>query len=271
MYLCCGESGRGCTTLDKHDYAPLDLLTKSRLSKYIFCPTQPHLSAGKRPAIALDCEMAGVVGRRGEVVRICAVDYLTSEVLIDTLVNPIERIVQWRTKYSGVSRSMLAHAKARGRTLNGWKEARAELWKYMDANTILIGQSLNNDLDPLRMVHANVVDSAILTKNVVDPNCYRTWGLKTLCSALLDLDIQKNGKLGHDCMEDTLATREIVLQCTRDPRRLNKWADDERELMRKLEEEREQERKDQAKKRLEEKREKEEKDNPDIENGEREK
>lgn len=171
--------------------------------------------------------MAGVIGGFGEVVRLCAVDYISGEVLIDSLVVPAEKIVQWRTRYSGVTPAMLAGARARGQALKGWQGARAELWKYMDADTILIGQSLHNDLSALRMVHTCVVDSAILTKMAVSPDCSRSWSLKTLSNVLLDLEIQ-TGKHGHDCLEDTLATREVVLECNRNPQKLEAWADNER-------------------------------------------
>lgn len=255
VYLCCGESGEGCMIDTRHEYGPLDPFTKSRLASYAHAPTHEQVTTGKRPAIALDCEMAGVLKGSGEligeVVRLCAVDYITGETLIDTLVVPVERIIQWRTKYSGVTSAMLADARARGRTLSGWNGARGELWKYMDANTILIGQSLNNDLDALRMVHTRVVDSAIMTKLAVDPNCHRSWGLKTLSSDLLDMKIQ-NKKGGHDCMEDTLATREVVLECTRNPQKLKAWADNERMLIIEEKEKREQEKREREEKEKEE-------------------
>lgn len=194
--------------------------------------------------------MAGVIGGSGEVVRLCAVDYIAGEVLIDSLVVPAEKIIQWRTKYSGVSPAMLAGARARGEALWGWQGARAELWKYMDADTILIGQSLHNDLSALRMVHTCVVDSAILAKNAVDPDCPRSWSLKTLSNALLGLKIQ-TGKSGHDCMEDTLATREVVLECNRNPQKLKAWADNERKLILEEKEKREQEKREREEQRKE--------------------
>lgn len=186
--------------------------------------------------------MAGVTGGYSEVVRLCAVDYISGKVLIDSLVDPSERIIQWRSKYSGVTKAMLASAKASGQCLRGWQGARAELWKYMDEDTVLVGQSLHNDLWALRMVHTRVVDSAILTKNAVGSDCNRSWSLKTLSRALLGLEIQ-NGKGGHDCLEDTMATREVVLECNRDPLKLKAWADRERILILEEKEKRELEKK----------------------------
>ncbi|KAK2765044.1 hypothetical protein FQN54_008743 [Arachnomyces sp. PD_36] len=259
-YLCCGEGGRGCKANAKHEYAPLDTPLKYKLSSYAHAPTYERVAVRKSPAIALDCEMAGVLGGQGEilseVVRLCAVDYITGNILIDTLVVPFERIVQWRTKYSGVSSAMLFSARARGETLRGWKEARDELWRYMDENTILIGQSLNNDLTALRMVHTRVVDSAILTKTAVERHCARSWGLKTLADALLGLKIQ-TGKGGHDCLEDTLATREVVLTCTQSPEKLEAWAEVERALIQEEKERREQEKKEKEEREKQEKEEQE--------------
>jgi hypothetical protein len=156
------------------------------------------------------------------VVLLCAVDYLTGEVLINTLVHPSRKVLDWRTRYSGVTRQAMAAATALGKTLQGWKGARSELWKHVDMDTILVGHALHNDLDALRIIHPRVVDSSILTSNAVGLKS-RTWGLKSLCAELLGIDIQSHGKRGHDCVEDTLAAREVVLWCGQKLRELAHW------------------------------------------------
>jgi len=171
--------------------------------------------------------MAGVVGNVGQVVLLCAADYLTGETIINKHVQPTSRVVDWRTRVSGVTQQTMAAAIARGEALAGWREAREELWKFVDADTVLIGHSLQNDLDVLRVIHAKVVDSAILARNAVDPGA-RQWGLKGLCEELLGVDVQTNGMRGHDCLEDVMATREVVLCCTREPGKLQAWAEEAR-------------------------------------------
>jgi hypothetical protein len=43
-----------------------------------------------------------------------------------------------------------------------------------------------------------------------------------LCQELLDTVIQ-NDRKGHDCLEDALAAREVVLWCMQRPRELANW------------------------------------------------
>lgn len=190
----------------------------------------------KRCAVVLDCEMVGVHGGSSEAIRLSAVDYLSGDVLVDSLIKPDQRIVSWRTKYSGVSPPMLASACARGDILRGWKGAREELYKHIDSKTVLVGQSLQNDLRVLRMVHTRIIDSAILTKNLVEENCHRQWSLKTLCKELLNIEIQR-GKFGHDSLEDAYASREIVISFIRQPGKFMAWGTTQRNILREQREE----------------------------------
>ena len=47
----------------------------------------------------------------------------------------------------------MAIAKARGQTLDGWDAARDELWRHVDEETVLVGQSLSADMQALRVIH----------------------------------------------------------------------------------------------------------------------
>ncbi|KAF8534977.1 ribonuclease H-like domain-containing protein, partial [Trichophaea hybrida] len=215
LYSCCDDTGRGCASRPAHDYMTPDRRLVAKYQEYSLTPTHSHrTTTRKRQAVVLDCEMAGVVGGAGELILLCVADYLTGETLLNTLVRPTMQVVDWRTRVSGVTQQAMTTAIYRGEALSGWKEARLELWKHIDADTILIGHSLQHDLDVLRIIHTRVVDSAILARNAADPNG-RQWGLKTMCDELLHLNIQTNGMRGHDCFEDVMATREVVLHCTR--------------------------------------------------------
>jgi len=61
---------------------------------------------------------------------------------------------------------MMNNAIRNGKALDGWERARQEVWKFVDADTIIIGHAVKNDLDVLGMIHHQVVDSAILTKHM---------------------------------------------------------------------------------------------------------
>jgi len=166
--------------------------------------------------------MVGVVGGQNELIQLCMADYLTGEIIINTLVSPTRKVIDWRTRISGVTPSAIAIAEARQQTLRGWRQARQEIWKHIDVDTILVGQSLQNDLAVLKMIHTRVVDSGIPAKQAVGEGTVREWGLKRLCHELLGIEIQ-TGKRGHDCMEDALAAREVVLWCSHNLQVLADW------------------------------------------------
>jgi hypothetical protein len=61
------------------------------------------------------------------------------------------------------------------------------------------------------MVNEHTVDTAIVTRQAITANNKRCWALRTLCSELLDRDIQTHGSKGHDCLKDIFAAREVLL------------------------------------------------------------
>ncbi|KAH8702924.1 hypothetical protein GQ44DRAFT_732584 [Phaeosphaeriaceae sp. PMI808] len=153
-------------------------------------------------AVALDCEMAGVAGGASEAILLCVADYFT------------------------------------GATLLGWEGARSELWKYIDSNTIIVGHALEHDLDALRIIHPRIVDSGILSRKAV--GIHRIWwGLQTLCSELVHVEIRKNKGAIYDCLEDVLATRAVVLFCTQEKEAFQAWAEVKKAEELRLEKERE--------------------------------
>lgn len=188
----------------------------------------------KRRAIVLDCEMVQVEEGRRELAFLSAIDFLTGEVLIDNYVQPNSRVVNWDSRFSGVTPSAMNKAVKKGTALRGWEGARSKLWSFMNSDTVLVGHSLNNDLDVLGMIHWNIVDSSIMTSEAVFLNLHsgeqltRTWGLKTLATELVNYDIQV-GKKGHSALEDAHATRDVVIWCIRYPELLKVWADNARE------------------------------------------
>ncbi|KAJ9145003.1 hypothetical protein NKR23_g5614 [Pleurostoma richardsiae] len=176
--------------------------------------------------------MAGIQGGKREVVSICAVDFLTGDVLVNSLVKPRQAILDWRSNITGITPATMSIAVARNITLDSWEAARAELQKHIDENTILVGQSINFDLKALRVKHGRVIDSAILTAEAVfgrNNPIRRRWGLADLCQDLLGLRIRKDTGL-HDPLEDVLAAREVVLRCLRRPAELERWARKSRRL-----------------------------------------
>ncbi|KAF4993767.1 hypothetical protein FGRMN_6241 [Fusarium graminum] len=179
----------------------------------------------KRKAIVLDCEMAGVRDGNSEIVSICVVDLFSGQVLMDTFVRPREQIVDWRTNIHDIRPSTLSIAAVQGKVLDGWETARQELFQHINTDTVMIGHSIQNDLKALRLSHATVVDTAILTSDAVygtGSHSGRCWGLESLCADLLKLRIRQSKT--HSALEDAMAAREVVLWCICYPEKLNNWA-----------------------------------------------
>lgn len=202
--------------------ASIKAAPKYSLTKPIAAPTH-SISASKRCVIALDCEMVNIRRTASELARLSAIDFLTGEILIDTLVQPCHTVTDWRTEWSGITAQAIDAAVASGTALKGSTAARKELFKYMDSTTILVGHAVHHDLAALGILHNRTVDSALLAKEAVGNSVKRDWGLKVLCKELLKIDVQNHGKSGHDSVEDAFAAREVVLWCLEHPEELKSW------------------------------------------------
>lgn len=171
--------------------------------------------------------MVEVVGSGGlwrEVVKISAVDFLSGETLLDTFVLPTAPVKRWKTDITGIDEHVMNEARAQGDTVEGWTQARAELWRHIDADTILVGQSLHHDLEVLGILHARIVDSAILAAKAIGLPQARIFGLKQMCKEMLNVNIQCLEGGIHDCVEDALASRELVLHFMYHPQEVQTWA-----------------------------------------------
>jgi DNA polymerase III epsilon subunit-like protein len=199
------------------------------VNTFRYLDNQPPLESSKpclrRQAIVLDCEMVGVGpgGSISALARLSAIDFLTGELLIDKLVQPSRMVVDWRTKYSGITARAMQAAHDSGEILEGAAAAREMISRHMDDETVLIGHALYNDLEVLGIQHEKVVDSASLVEAAVGHSVRTMWGLKKLCKELLGIIIQDAGKKGHDSVEDALAAREVVLWCMEFPKVLKAW------------------------------------------------
>lgn len=177
--------------------------------------------------------MVEIADRIGDLVRVSVIDFLTGEVVLNDLVQPTGVVKDWRSRVSGVDGAILHAAKADPRTtvLQGWPEARSRIFAVADARTVLVGHALPNDLKILRIAADRVVDSLVLTAHAVFGRVTgpfpRSWGLRSGCKALLNVDIQPRNA-AHDPLEDTLATRELVLWCLTHGEALLEWGAKER-------------------------------------------
>lgn len=208
---------------------------KGSIATYHFREVPPIDRPARRlcQAIAIDCEMVGVKQGRQALAFLGAVDFLTGEVLLSRFVVPSEEVVDWRSQFSGVSEPIMTAAHRSGAAFASWREARDKLWEFMDDSTILVGHSLNYDLEVLGICHERIVDTAVLTSEAVFPATASTkplprmWSLKTLAKDLLDVEIQ-NPDRGHSALEDAYAARDLAIWCIRNPEELKSWAENAR-------------------------------------------
>ncbi|EEY54885.1 exonuclease, putative [Phytophthora infestans T30-4] len=158
---------------------------------------------------ALDCEMCETdIGM--ELTRVTAVD-ITGNVVYDQLVKPQSTIINYHTKFSGISEETLRDTKY---TLADVQRDLTTRLLFKD--TILVGHSLTSDLRALRLVHSTIGDTAILYPHQRGFP-FRT-SLKYLTKTYLKKDIQIQTQAGHDSAEDAIAALELlVLKVRRGP------------------------------------------------------
>ena len=157
----------------------------------------------KHALLSIDCEMVGTK-RGSEVARVSLVD-INLNVIYDAYVLPTSKVVDYRTKWSGITKEILDNCRLT------FDMCVQNIHNLIDWNTILVGHHLCNDTKCLRLVHYNVIDTQILYKvyNKEKKNYVRK-SLKNLAKMYLNEDIQ-NSNHGHSSVEDAKTTMKLML------------------------------------------------------------
>ncbi|NXX92807.1 REXO5 exonuclease, partial [Centropus bengalensis] len=150
------------------------------------------------PLFGLDCEMC-LTARGNEVTRVSLVD-AQGQCLMNELVKPTSTIWNYRTRYSGITKQMMLPVKTR------LPDIQTRLKKMLPRDAVLVGHSLNGDLQALKMIHPSVIDTSLLFAR----NEGRRFKLKFLAKAVLGKEIQSEEALGHDPAEDARAALELA-------------------------------------------------------------
>ena len=148
---------------------------------------------------AIDCEMVET-GNGSELARVSVVNE-NLECIYDTFVKPDSPIIDYRTKYSGITESSLDDVTT---TL---KDVQLKLSSLIPPDSVLIGHSLENDFHALKFRHPYVVDTSCIFTPLATPTAKP--GLRRLCKELLLSDIQNTDK-GHSSVEDATACMKLV-------------------------------------------------------------
>lgn len=236
-YPCCNESigaSSGCTTADSHVFKVSEV---KRLAAILqFEETPDHNNDDKRslPPVCFDCEM-GYTTLGLELIRLTAVSWPDGSPVLDILVRPLGEILDFNTRFSGVSAEHFANAIPHRtkepppkpkRGLNSkstihtseWlpivdspAAARALLFHYIHPSTPLIGHAIDNDLNACRIIHPTIVDTVFLYPH--PRGLPMRFALRTLAQRHLERHIQVGGGIsgqGHDSLEDAVATGDLV-------------------------------------------------------------
>lgn len=115
-------------------------------------------------AVVIDCEMGTSSKGESELIRLSMVDFFTGATLIDSLVYPSTPMMNYNTRYSGVSNQDMEAARRSRRCIFGRDAARSAVYNFVDLETIIIGHACNGDLTSLRMIHDNIVDTLLIEK-----------------------------------------------------------------------------------------------------------
>ncbi|ERM99404.1 small RNA degrading nuclease 1 isoform X1 [Amborella trichopoda] len=152
--------------------------------------------------VAVDCEMVLCQDGTEEVVKVCVVDQ-NMEVKLDKLVNPMKVVSDYRTDITGITEEDLKDVSC------CLSDIQILLKKLLKPGMILVGHSLHNDLQALKIDHRRVIDTSFIFSFLDRPRHYSA-SLYDLCKLVLGFELRKEGA-PHVCMDDARATMKLVL------------------------------------------------------------
>lgn len=202
IYLCCGgilgeTDTDPCAKSDHHVFywqGPQEL---HHIQPFQHTTNLWGVRKGSLEAVGIDCEM-GFTSRGFELLRITAIDFVSGEEVFDILVKPKGEVLDLNTRWSGI-----AEIKEEALTFEDSIELLGEI---VDANTVMIGHGLENDMNSMRLIHEKIVDTAILYPKHKATPTFR-YSLKQLAFQYLGRSIQSGQ---HDSGEDSLAAIDVA-------------------------------------------------------------
>lgn len=163
---------------------------------------QVFTDAQKQPGkyLALDCEMVGVgiEGSESSLARVSLVNYY-GHVILDEFVRQRERVVDYRTQYSGIRESDMIHAKP-------FEQVQQKVAEFIK-DRILIGHAVHNDLKALLLSHPwpQTRDTQVYAGKFKVVKTKRS-ALRNLVKQELDITIQAGE---HSSVTDARATMAV--------------------------------------------------------------
>ncbi|XP_049708500.1 apoptosis-enhancing nuclease [Elephas maximus indicus] len=155
--------------------------------------------------VAIDCEMVGTgpCGRVSELARCSVVSY-HGDVLYDKYIRPEMPIVDYRTRWSGITQHHMHKAIP-------FRVAQKEILKLLKGK-VVVGHALHNDFRALKYVHprSQTRDTTYVPSLLSPPGLHSRArvSLKDLALQLLHKKIQV-GHRGHSSVEDAMTAMEL--------------------------------------------------------------
>ncbi|EGV99518.1 RNA exonuclease 1 homolog isoform X2 [Cricetulus griseus] len=198
QYMCCSAAvgSVGCQVAKQH----VQDGRKENLEGFVRTFQKELPEDSHAGVFALDCEMSYTTYGL-ELTRVTVVD-TDMQVVYDTFVKPDNEVVDYNTRFSGVTEADLVDTSV---TL---RDVQAVLLSMFSADTILIGHSLESDLLALKVIHSTVVDTSVLFPHRLGLPYKRS--LRNLMADYLRQIIQDNVD-GHSSSEDASACMHLVI------------------------------------------------------------
>lgn len=198
QYMCCAAAvgAVGCQVAKQH----VQDGRKENLEGFVRTFQKELPEDAHAGVFALDCEMSYTTYGL-ELTRVTVVD-TDMQVVYDTFVKPDNEVVDYNTRFSGVTEADLVDTSI---TL---RDVQAVLLSMFSADTILIGHSLESDLLALKVIHGTVVDTSVLFPHRLGLPYKRS--LRNLMADYLRQIIQDNVD-GHSSSEDASACMHLVI------------------------------------------------------------
>ncbi|XP_017485313.1 PREDICTED: uncharacterized protein LOC108373887, partial [Rhagoletis zephyria] len=206
QYTCCTgtKETEGCSRNPLHVWTGAVVGINGPYTDFVHTRPRCDDKSDTPKVYALDCEMS-FTGRGLEVTKVTVVGY-DGQLIYEHFVRPEAEIVDYNTRFSGITeKDLCTHSNKDVKML---AEVQRDLLQLIDADTILIGHGLDNDLRVLRIVHKTIIDTSIAFPHSSGFPYRRA--LKNLTKACLNRDIQC-GDAGHSSFEDSRACLELML------------------------------------------------------------
>ncbi|XP_068616997.1 RNA exonuclease 1 homolog [Brachionichthys hirsutus] len=206
-YSCCeGVMGApGCQVFMLHVHNLLSL------DGFVSTVPRDASDTGCPGVYSLDCETCYTIHGL-ELSRVTLVNS-SLQVIYDTFVMPDHEVIDYNTRFSGISEEDVKdnHASLR--------EVQQTLLSFISCDTILVGHGLETDLCALKLLHGLVVDTSVVFPHRLGPPHKLT--LNNLTAEYLRRIIQES-VCGHDTAEDAAACMELMLWKVKEDGKLKK-------------------------------------------------